>query len=186
MADSIIEQIQKSKSLVAKLRKVISDMEADGVDADEAKRIEQNKDQIAQLLAELTKLEQQLEADKKEWNGRAGDLKTVRDQLQTLKDWGTFDLAAIESELAAADAFATSEDYRAATTRLGEVKTALAKPYEEYTKQLAAKESRRPRRRSPRRCSSGPPRPSAASALRRRPERSRAASTAATRASSKR
>lgn len=139
MADSISEQIKKSKSLIAKLEKAIADMEADGVDDDEKKRIEQNKSQIGQLKADLTKLEQQLEADKKEWNGLAGDLQTARDQLQTLKDWGGFDLAAIEGELTAIDGFAKAENYRDAITRLGEVKASLAKPYAEYTKQSEAK-----------------------------------------------
>jgi hypothetical protein len=139
MADSIIEQIKKGKSLVSKLQKTIADMEADGVDADEAKRIEQNKAQIKQLMAELNRLEQQFEADKNEWNGLSGDLETVRDRLKTLKDWGSFDLAAIESELSVAEGFAKSEDYRDAITRLGEIKTALANPYAEYTKQSEAK-----------------------------------------------
>jgi DNA repair exonuclease SbcCD ATPase subunit len=139
MADSIIEQIKKGKALVAKLQKAIADMEADGVDADEAKRIEQNKSQIAQLMVELTKLEQQFEADKKEWNGLSGDLKTARDQLKTLKDWGSFDLASFESALSAIEGFETSEDYRDAINRLGELKTALTKPYAEYTRQLEAK-----------------------------------------------
>lgn len=140
MADSIIEQIKKGKSLVARLQKAITDMEAGGVDADEAKRIEQNKSQISQLMSELTKLEQQLEADKREWSGLSGDLKAVRDHLATLKDWGTFDLAAIDTDLSAIDGFVQSENYRDAINRFGEVKTAVAKPYAEYEKQSAAKE----------------------------------------------
>ena len=141
MADEpLIELINKNHAATTALQARIRDMESDGVEGDEAQRIAENKKQIGKLAVRLKELEAQFNANKAEWSRLSGDLAKAKTQIATLKDWGVNDVSAMEAMVKSIETAAKNQRYRGAIDQLAELKTSLAAPYAEYTKQHDAME----------------------------------------------
>lgn len=139
MAESLIAEIKKFRSMAAKLTAEIEKLKASKPTPEITERIKNNEQQLAALQASLAAKQKQFEADKAEWEGMKSEVDEAKDKMAKMTEWGgTVDVSHLKSDFSGADGYAAEENYREAINRIKGLKTGLEKPWKEYEAQKEA------------------------------------------------
>ncbi len=115
-------------------------MQDGDIDETEQAALDRMDAKLEKLREAVTKLRDEVAANKAAWDGRSGELDTVKGQFTTLQRFGHKDADGLEDSIGAIPQAEADERWLDAAAALDQAKTKLAPIWADYERQKAAKD----------------------------------------------
>ncbi len=139
-----IEKIEETETQIVKAvrqeKAMRREFMADGkIDPKEKKQLDAITDKIAKLKAAVAKVRAEIEAARRAFEGRSGDLARLKSELVEVTDWGHADATKVKTEVDAIAPMTAEQQWGDATAQLDKAVKAMAPVIKDTKAQIAAK-----------------------------------------------